>query len=139
MDTYDAEQAVDLINDYWPGTLEPTQVESWARLVCKTGADFDTACQWIADHATVSPYPPRLADLCTAIRPRPEPIPVEDTGPPVTHTRGQAWAAHVSAVGRQAARRKEQHDHHNGWERCPICTQPGSYDSCGNPSCPICA
>lgn len=139
MDLYDAEQAVDLINDYWPGTLEKAQIESWARVVLQSGGDFDTACQWIADHAANSPYPPRLNELCTAIRPQPEPIAYEDTGPPVSRTRGQAWAAHTSGIGRLAAARKEQHNHKHGAESCPICTQPGTYTQCGHAACPICA
>lgn len=141
MDHFDAETAVALINDYWPGTLDNAQVTSWARVISKQrGADFDQTCHHIAHLAANQPNPPRLADICAAIKPALQPAAeAEDTGPPVDRTRGQAWAAHTSAIGRLAAARKEQHDHRNGWERCPICTQPGTYTQCGNPTCPVCA
>ena len=139
MDRLDAEAALDLINDYWPNTLERTQIERWATVLIQTGADFDQTCQWIAEQAAANPYPPRLNDICTAVRPRPEPPALEDSGPPVERTRGQAWAAHTSSIGRIAAARREQHDHRNGWQRCPVCTTPGNYQRCGLPSCPICS
>ena len=138
MDRIDAEAALDLINDYWPGTLEHQQIERWATAVIRTGADFDLTCQWIADHAATSPYPPRLSDICTAIRPRPEPTPPEDSGPPVSHTRGQAWASHVNHLADRLGRRLELHDHRHGVERCPVCTTTGDYQHCGQAACPIC-
>lgn len=139
MDRIDAEAALELINDYWPGTLDRNQVERWATVVLQTGADFDHTCQWIADQAAASPYPPRLNELCKAVRPTREPPPPEDSGPPVERTRGQAWAAHTNSLAIRLGARLELHDHKRGWERCPVCTQAGDYNRCGQPDCPICA
>lgn len=139
MDRIDAEAALGLINDYWPGTLDRGQIERWATVVLQTGADFDHTCQWIADQAAASPYPPRLSELCKAVRPTPPPIPLEDSGPPVSLTRGQAWAAHTHALADRLGTRLELHNHKHGWQRCPVCTEPGDQQRCGQEQCPICA
>lgn len=139
MDLIDAEIAVGLINDYWPHSLDPQQVASWARPIAQTGADFDATCKVIAQLATQQAHRPSLADICTSIRPAPKPPEPEDTGPPVPQSRGQAWAAHVASVGRIAAARQEQHDHRLEWLSCPVCTQPGDYSRCSIPNCRICS
>lgn len=138
MDTFEAEIMINLINDYWPHTLDSRQVASWARVIAQDGNDFDQACQWLLDLAGRQDHAPTLADVrkATRIAP-PEPV-IEDTGPPAPRNRGQAWARHVAAIGRIAAARKTQHDHKHAWQGCTVCTTPITYDQCGNPTCQIC-
>lgn len=145
MDVIDAEIAVGLINDYWPRALTVEQCEVWARTLARTGAEFEPTCQAIADMAAERTRPPTLAELCAATRPTGTPTPLEqlvapedlpvDSGPPADPDRGRQWAAHVAEIGRNAARRKEQHDHLRGVERCPVCSTPSDHSRCHNPLC----
>lgn len=145
MEAIDAEIAVGLLNDYWPRTLTDDQARTWARSLARTDADFEHACQTIADMAAVRPKPPTLAELIAAVRPSGPVTPIEqlvaaddvpvDGGPPAEWDRGRQWAAHVANLGRNAAQRRDFHDHRNGWQRCPVCGSPAVHQVCHNPLC----
>lgn len=145
MDAIDAEIAVGLLNDYWPRTLTDEQCRVWARTLARTGADFEPTCQAIADMGAERTRPPTLAELCAAVKPAATPTPIArlvapedvpaDSGPTAPADRGRGWAAHVANVGRNAAQRKELHDHRNGWQQCVVCSRPGDHRRCHNPLC----
>lgn len=145
MDAIDAEIAVGLLNDYWPRTLNDEQCRVWARALARTEAGFELTCQTIADMAAERSRPPTLAELVAAVKPAGSPTPIErliapedvptDSGPPAPLDRGRQWAAHVANLGRNAAQRRELHDHRHGWERCPVCSMPGDHRRCHSPLC----
>lgn len=136
MDHQDAEIALGLIGDYWPGrALSDQQTVVWASAITKTGAAFDRTCETIAAYAAESPKPPTLADLCARIRPTNTTNDVVIEERPATTPRGRALAAHVSRIGRTIGRRLDEHNHHNGWQNCPVCSKPARDPICGNPDC----
>lgn len=145
MNPADAEIAVGLIADYWPRSLDAEQTRAWARVIARSGCEFDGLVQAIADMASVRTRPPALAELFAAVKPVLPPVPLEqlvaaedvptEPGEPAPADRGRQWAAHVAAIGREAAKRKTEHRHQQGVDRCPVCADPTSWRACGDPSC----
>jgi hypothetical protein len=63
------------------------------------------------------------------------------TTQPLDPDRYRAWVGHCAAVEHAAGMRLAAtggHDHRRGWDRCPICSQPGDYRTCGLDDCTIC-